>query len=118
VTVRLPPWNPILAMGVHPPDHRLVHPLPTAPQFVGRKQELGELRALWLESTPGMVALVGLGGAGKTAIAARFLEELCQPDQARRPMGLFVRRPGLRLPTDQGSLDLVEEAITHASIKR
>ncbi len=26
----------------------------------------------------------------------------------------LVRRPGLRLPTDQASLDLVEEAITHA----
>ena len=86
----LPPRNQVLAMGVHPPDHCLVHPLPIAPQFVGREKELDELRALWHDSTPGVVALVGLGGAGKTAIAARFLEELCRPEQARRPAGLFV----------------------------
>jgi AAA ATPase domain len=77
-------------MGAHPPDYRLIHPLPIAPQFVGREEELGELRALWHASTSGVVALIGLGGAGKTAIAARFLQELCQPDQARRPAGLFV----------------------------
>ena len=79
-----------LAMGVHPPEHCLVHPLPMAPQFVGREEELAELTALWRMSTPGVVALVGLGGAGKTAIAARFLEELCRSEQARRPAGLFV----------------------------
>jgi hypothetical protein len=37
-----------------------------------------------------VVALVGLGGAGKTAIAARFLDELCRPEHPARPGGLFV----------------------------
>jgi tetratricopeptide (TPR) repeat protein len=77
-------------MGVHPPDYCVVHPLPTAPQFVGREDELGELRTLWLDATAGVVALVGLGGAGKTAIAARFLEEQCAVEQVRKPSGLFV----------------------------
>jgi hypothetical protein len=36
------------------------------------------------------MALVGLGGAGKTALAARFLAELCQPGNPYRPEGLFV----------------------------
>jgi tetratricopeptide (TPR) repeat protein len=78
------------AMGTHPPEFRLVHPLPMAPQFVGREDELAELRALWLDSTPGVVALVGLGGAGKTAIAGRFLDELSRSVEAPRPVGLFV----------------------------
>ncbi len=77
-------------MALHPPDHRVVHPLPPAPQFVGREAELDELRALWQVRTPGVIALVGLGGAGKTALATRFLEDLCRPDYSLRPEGLFV----------------------------
>ncbi len=80
----------MLAMAAHSPDHCLFHPLPSAPQFVGREQELDELWTLWRNATPGVIALVGLGGAGKTAIAARFLEELCRPEQPYRPAGLFV----------------------------
>jgi hypothetical protein len=53
----------------HPSEHRLVHPLPRAPQFVGRDAELAALRELWQAGTRGVVALVGQGGAGKTAIA-------------------------------------------------
>ncbi len=33
---------------------------------------------------------MGLGGAGKTAIAARFLDELSRPGHPARPEGLFV----------------------------
>ena len=77
-------------MILHPPDHCLVHPLPAAPQFVGRERELDELRTLWRDGAPGVVALVGLGGAGKTAVAAHFLDELCRPEQPLRPAGLFV----------------------------
>ena len=36
------------------------------------------------------MALVGLGGAGKTAVAARFVDELRNPDTVPRPDGLFV----------------------------
>jgi hypothetical protein len=71
-------------------DHRLVHPLPQAPQFVGRDAELGELRSWWSEGARGVIALVGLGGAGKTALAARFLDEVARPDQPTRPDRLFV----------------------------
>jgi hypothetical protein len=78
------------AVGVHPPDHRLVHPLPIAPQFVGRGVELEALRIYWDTTQSGVVALIGLGGAGKTAIAARFLEELTEAGNPSRPLGLFV----------------------------
>ena len=36
------------------------------------------------------MALVGLGGAGKTAVASRFLDELLSPQAEPRPDGLFV----------------------------
>jgi hypothetical protein len=77
-------------MERHPPDYHVVHPLPPAPQFVGREAELEELRSSWRAGVRGVVALVGLGGAGKTAIAAHFLDELCRPGYPSRPEGLFV----------------------------
>jgi hypothetical protein len=54
---------------------------------VGREAELQELRGLWQRGFQGVLALVGLGGAGKTAVAARFLAELAG---ASRPAGLFL----------------------------
>ncbi len=67
------------------------HRLPPAPSFVGREAELAELRRLWREGPRGVLALVGLGGAGKTAVAARFLDELLRPDSPLpQPEGLFV----------------------------
>jgi hypothetical protein len=79
-----------MTVSVHPPDYRLVHSLPVAPQFVGRGKELEDLRSRWRETTSGVIALVGLGGAGKTAIAARFIDELTQADNPARPSGFFV----------------------------
>lgn len=76
-------------MDPHPPEHLLVHPLPSAPEFVGREGELQVLRRLSQEGFHGVLALVGLGGAGKTALAARFLEEMAGASSARPP-GLFL----------------------------
>src|SRR5438445_5595564 len=73
-----------------PREPREVHRLPPAPHFVGRAAELAALRAGWRDGFRGVLALVGLGGAGKTAVAARFVEELLGPDAAPRPDGLFV----------------------------
>jgi hypothetical protein len=75
---------------MHPPNPCLVHRLPPAPHFVGREAELDQLRDLWRGRFAGLVALVGLGGAGKTATAARFLDDLLGPEADPRPEGLFV----------------------------
>jgi hypothetical protein len=48
------------------------HQLPAAPAFSGREAELEALRAFWLEGH-GVMSLIGIGGAGKTACAERFL---------------------------------------------
>src|SRR5262249_9509420 len=58
----------------------------------GRATELDELCAAWSGGPGGVVALVGLGGAGKTALAARFLAELFAPVGlvSPPPSGLFV----------------------------
>lgn len=61
-------------MSPQPPPPRVVHPLPAAPDFLGRRAELAALRAFG-QAGRGVLALVGLGGAGKTALAARFLAE-------------------------------------------
>jgi hypothetical protein len=77
-------------MAGHPPEPCVVHPLPAAPHFVGRESELQALRACRAGSFRGVAALVGLGGAGKTAVAAHFLDELLRPDNTPRPDGIFV----------------------------
>src|SRR5262249_28211935 len=76
----------------HPPALGVIHPLPPAPHFVGRDAELAELRACWRDGFRGVLALVGLGGAGKTALAARFLDDLLGPEAAPRADGLFAWR--------------------------
>lgn len=63
--------------------------LQRAPHFLGRDDILEELFA-WATraaAMPGVVALVGVGGAGKTAIAERLLGRL---GAEARPAGIFV----------------------------
>jgi hypothetical protein len=54
----------------------IIHPLPPAPSFIGRKVELDALHEFWSIGNPGVLALIGLGGAGKTAIVAEFTDRL------------------------------------------
>lgn len=77
-----------------PPPELLYRPefaanLQRAPHFVGREELLEELQT-WTKvpsAKPGVIALVGVGGAGKTAIAERLLSGMSTEPQ---PRGLFV----------------------------
>jgi hypothetical protein len=77
-------------MHTHPPEPLLVHRLPPAPHFVGREEELASLHQSWGAGFHGVLALVGLGGAGKTAVAARFLDDLLAGAAEPPPDGVFV----------------------------
>jgi len=57
----------------------IVHELPAAPKFIGRDEELSRLKAFWAESGK-IASLIGLGGAGKTALADQFLKWCLQED--------------------------------------
>src|SRR5437763_572771 len=63
-----------------------VHALPVAPTFIGREGELKALDEFWRHGT-GVMSLVGLGGAGKTAVLERFLREVGKEDP---PDGILV----------------------------
>jgi hypothetical protein len=77
-------------MTSHSPEYAVVHPLPRAPVFLGRHHELDLLVSHWAADSGGVLALVGLGGAGKTALAARFVADLTTQAHPLRPHGLFV----------------------------
>src|SRR5712692_8545545 len=82
--------QPLSPMPPHPREPREVHRLPPAPHFVGREAELEALCGLWQAGFRGVLALVGLGGAGKTAVAARFLDQLRSGEGLAQPASLFV----------------------------
>jgi hypothetical protein len=87
------PRDPLTGADRLPDLHRgIVHPLPAAPLFVGRAAELDALRRFWHRGTDGNVlALIGLGGAGKTAIASEFVARLLDPaEDTDRPDALFA----------------------------
>ncbi len=82
-------------MGSHvtskPPEACIVHDLPAAPEFLGREMEQRELTRFWTEGFEGVVAMVALGGSGKTAVAARVVDSLRSRDASlSAPHGLFV----------------------------
>lgn len=68
---------------------RIVHELPAAPHFVGRQAEVESLWRFWESPGSGVLALVGMGGAGKTALATRLYTELLAEDCPQLG-GLFV----------------------------
>jgi transcriptional regulator with XRE-family HTH domain/tetratricopeptide (TPR) repeat protein len=65
------------------------HALPRARHFVGRAAVLDVLRRFWERPAEGprVIALIALGGAGKTSIVERFLAEI---GDGPHPGGIFV----------------------------
>jgi GTPase SAR1 family protein len=64
------------------------HLWPT-PHFVNRRQELQLLDDFWDSKSQAVVAVTGLGGAGKTALVAEFLRWITS-DAYRSPSIVFV----------------------------
>lgn len=77
-----------------PQTNYFVHPLLRARDWQHRPQ-LDQVRDWWRDSGRGVCALVGMGGAGKTAIAERFLNEMLDDTSTTRervgsPNAVFV----------------------------
>jgi len=84
-----PPSEPLTNKRIEPLSPCIVHPLPPAPTFLGRVNELRALHEFVAGERPGLLAMVGIGGAGKTAIVQKLLDELLADPQGW-PDGLFV----------------------------
>ena len=75
-------FAPLLTRGAPPPETDLVKPgqdwgqAPDTMGFVGRADELALLGHWVLEERCRLVALVGMGGIGKTSLAARLAEDV------------------------------------------
>jgi tetratricopeptide (TPR) repeat protein len=71
---------------------RSAHILYKAQHFTGRQSHLAVLKEFWNRGKEGVLSLVGIGGAGKTAIVRRFLEQENWLDAStlERPDGLFI----------------------------
>src|SRR5215204_4036107 len=69
----------------------VIHPLPPARAFTGGEKALASLRRELFESPQTrVVSLIGIGGAGKTAIAAKLLSEILSPQPSSRFDGVLV----------------------------
>ena len=55
-----------------PPSHLNNIPYPPNPRFVGRKESLEQLRSLLCSDVRTPAAIVGMGGSGKTQLAAEY----------------------------------------------
>lgn len=69
------------------------HVLYRAQHFTGREAHLEILREFWDKEGGGVLSLVGIGGAGKTAIVRHFVETrdwLDPKESSEYPDGLFV----------------------------
>jgi len=84
-----------LEKGIHNPVSinkpklpiRIVHGLPPAPRFVGRENELDQLRSFWNNSSSRIFGIEAIGGSGKTALSEYFLSEIIAKNESD---GIFV----------------------------
>ena len=78
-------------MAWHPSEHRLVHPLPRAPQFVGRDAELSALRRLWRRRHPRCGRPGRVSAERARPPSRRDSSKSCVGGKlSPRPAGLFV----------------------------
>lgn len=68
--------TPILARRASDQRHEDWGEAPSLDQFYGREQELAYLSHAVLSEQKRVIAVLGLGGMGKTALAARFAEQI------------------------------------------
>jgi tetratricopeptide (TPR) repeat protein len=65
------------------------HPLPRERDFIGRERELARLKELYERDQSLVVAMIGIGGTGKSVLLQQFVKRL-EADTATSPAALFV----------------------------
>lgn len=72
-------------------ERGVIHALPPAPVFIGRQSEIKAIQTFWekKDESCNILALVGLGGAGKTALVANFLSSVLARELSA-PGDMFV----------------------------
>lgn len=101
-----PPDLPV-PVASPPPEGEALAPLPRfLTPFVGREQQIADLRALVLRPDAPLVTLIGPGGVGKTRLAVLVAEGVLDafPDGVAFVALAAVRDPDLVLPTIAATL--------------
>ena len=90
-TTPRPLWEGVVSVapGEYPPHARIVHALMRAADFEPRPQLQRPIEKFLAGEEGGILALVGLGGAGKTALVREALEEILAVGP-HFPGGIFV----------------------------
>lgn len=89
--------------------------LPTAPpKFVGREQEIADLESAWSDPSVNCVSIYAPGGAGKSALLRKFLNERLRRagDGAQRILGWSAYSQGSGSQNRASADTFISEAIT------
>lgn len=76
-------WKTVAELDLPAPEtptpHLILHEMPEPPQLYGRTEEMIQLFNLVMQSR--LMFLWGMGGIGKTSLAAQLVENLANPDR-------------------------------------
>lgn len=95
---------------------QIIDGIPDVPVFYGREAELRELNTLVVEQRCRLIAVLGIGGIGKTALVAKFVNERLAADRSEAADAVVWRSLRTRLPIERFLQDLLNTLTPAATI--
>lgn len=86
----------------------IIDGVPDVPVFYGRAADIQTLQTLVLDDNCRLVAVLGMGGIGKTTLVAKVVNDLLSSDSLTVPTAVIWRSLRNRLPIDRFLKDLLE----------